>query len=495
MIVLVTGVSGVGKTTVANKLHERSELKGSLYYDADDYHDISNQHKLKNGISLTDEDRKDWLITLKGILSNIPLESTCIMACSALKRIYRDYLLSGIKHTKIHIIHLQGSIDVIFQRVNDREHQFMDKSYALLQNQFAVLEEPSIQEAFVVDVTSDSPETIVSKIVEQIGQGNVSAELKLPICYREFGIIGLGVMGQSIARNAMRKGVALSVYNRHVVGIEENVAQDFVDKYGLDTTSKVPLAFDDMLAFTKSLAKPRKIFMMINAGEAVDRCIEGMLPFLDEEDILIDGGNSDYKDTEKRYTALKKNHGIRFIGMGVSGGESGALLGPSLMPGGCRDAYNITESILKNIAASNMIIDRKTNLNREISCCAFIGSGGAGHFVKTIHNGIEYAEMQLLAEIVSMMRLCGKGNAECAEIMASWDDNGNSSCSNYLLQITIQILRRCYKKEDLGVNEGSKEGKNVLDDIIDTAGNKGTGNWATIAAAQFGEPATMMATR
>lgn len=277
-----------------------------------------------------------------------------------------------------------------------------------------------------------------------------------------FGVIGLGVMGSSLSLNIAEKGYALSVYNRLVPG-EEHTVSDFLGK--AEDSMKIE-GFTNLKAFVDSLERPRKILIMIKAGNAIDSVIEGLTPILSEGDILIDGGNSHYLDTNKRTEYLKSKQ-LHFIGCGVSGGEEGARKGPSIMPGGTKDSYDIIAPVLEAISAKD---------KNGIACCTYIGAEGAGHFVKMVHNGIEYAEMQLLAEIYALLSVT-KNNDEIATILSQWN---TTDLSSYLLEITINILKT---KED---------GKYVLDTILDKAGNKGTGSWSTKTAFDIGAVNTMM---
>lgn len=283
--------------------------------------------------------------------------------------------------------------------------------------------------------------------------------------YQTFGIIGMGVMGKSLARNLASKGYKLSLYNRYSKGIEENIAIDFINSFEELSEAK---GFEDLNAFVQSLEKPRKILLMVKAGDVVDHLIEKLIPILNQNDIIIDGGNSHYKDTERRMEYLDTK-GIGYIGSGVSGGEEGALKGPSIMPGGKSSSYKEISKILESIAAKD---------SQGAPCCAFIGSGGAGHFVKMVHNGIEYAEMQLIAEVYSLMRFGLL--LDPLEISAIFKEWNNGTLSSYLLGITADILTK-------------KEGDNYLIDLIlDKAGNKGTGSWTSIAAAELGVSISMI---
>ncbi|MBT8395252.1 MAG: NADP-dependent phosphogluconate dehydrogenase [Bacteroidia bacterium] len=280
----------------------------------------------------------------------------------------------------------------------------------------------------------------------------------------EFGLLGLGVMGKSISRNLAINGFYISIFNRHIEGTEENVAKDFKNEFS-ELTSAQP--FDDLKEFVESIQIPRKIMLMVNAGKTVDVVINDLLPHLSEGDIIIDGGNSNYNKTKERFEYLKSK-GIHFVGTGVSGGEEGALKGPSIMPSGDIEAYKKVQPFLEAIAAKD---------ENNQPCCAYIGPQGSGHFVKMVHNGIEYAEMQLLSEIFGILQASGKNPDEIADILEDWKKSANS----YLLEITIAILRK-------------KEGDEwLLNKILDKAGNKGTGNWATITSAELGAPSTMIA--
>ena len=254
------------------------------------------------------------------------------------------------------------------------------------------------------------------------------------------------------------------MFNRHVEGVEENVAKDFKKEFK-ELSSSLP--FDDLKEFVKSIQKPRKIMLMVNAGKTVDIVIEDLLPYLSEGDIIIDGGNSNYNKTKERFEYLKSKN-IHFIGSGVSGGEEGALNGPSIMSGGNKEVYKLVKPFLESIAAKD---------ENNLPCCAYIGPEGSGHFVKMVHNGIEYAEMQLLAEVFTILSAAGKNPDEIADVLESWKKTANS----YLLDITIDVLQ---KKEN---NDW------LVNKILDKVANKGTGNWATIATAELGAPSTLIA--
>lgn len=282
----------------------------------------------------------------------------------------------------------------------------------------------------------------------------------------ELGLIGLGVMGKSLARNFARNGFKLSLYNRHVDIEEVDVAENFILQYPALIESK---GFDDLHAFIQSLSSPKKIFLMLPAGKATDKTLSHLLKLLSENDIIIDGGNTLYKDTENRQVAFKKK-GINLIGAGISGGEAGALNGPSIMPSGNLNSYTAIKKYLLAIAAKD---------ENGLPCCNYIGTGGAGHFVKMMHNGIEYAEMQLIAEMVFLLHhKAGYTYKQIADVFSKWNI---AEARSYLLEITINILK-------------TKQGETyILDIILDKAGNKGTGGWSTIAACEFGASGSMIA--
>lgn len=275
---------------------------------------------------------------------------------------------------------------------------------------------------------------------------------------KQLGLLGLGVMGKSLAQNFLEKGVSLSVYNRQVPGKEVDIAQHFVLEH------PQAAGFDDLSNFIASLEVPRKVFIMVNAGNAVDSVIEQLIPLLRAGDIVMDGGNSHFVDTQRRTLALRQK-GIHFMGIGVSGGEEGARRGPAIMAGGRRETYDQVAGFLDRIAAKD---------KQGRPCSAHIGLDGAGHFVKMVHNGIEYAEMQILVEMYSLAKeLMGYQEEDIARLMNHWQMDGNGS---FLLEITQHILR---KKE---------EGELLLDKIVDAAEQKGTGGWSLKAALDLGVP-------
>ena len=272
-------------------------------------------------------------------------------------------------------------------------------------------------------------------------------------------------MGKSLARNLAGKGTTLALYNRYVAGKEEAVATRFIESF---PELQDAAGFEDLHQFVQSLEQPRRIFLMVNAGAATDAVIEELVPLLAAGDIIMDGGNAHYKDTQRRMDTLAAQ-GLHFMGCGVSGGEAGALKGPSIMPGGAPEAYEAVRNHLERIAAKD---------KNGQPCCAYVGNGGAGHFVKMVHNGIEYAEMQLIAEIYAIYRHVFLFSPHAiADIFEAWLQ---TDAASYLLEITVDILR-------------VKDGEHWLVDLVeDAASSKGTGGWATAAAAELGISATMI---
>jgi 6-phosphogluconate dehydrogenase len=442
-IIFIMGVSGVGKSTIGNILSKSLNIP---FFDGDDYHPESNVLKMSQGQPLNDDDRIGWLKTLNKLAINQSKNKGCIIVCSALKEFYRDILTVNIQNNSKWVF-LHGSFNQITDRINNREGHFMSSD--LLKSQFDILEEP--KNAIKIDI-SLTPNKILEVIKKELLKKS------------EFGLFGLGVMGKSISRNLANKGFDISLFNRHVDGLEEDVAITFKNEFEELSTA---LPFSDIESFVNSLETPRKIMLMVNAGKIVDYVIEDLLPFLSKGDILIDGGNSNYHKTKERFDYLKSKN-IHFIGAGVSGGEEGALKGPSIMPGGSKEEYKYIQPFLEAIAAKD---------DNNLPCCTHIGTEGSGHFVKMVHNGIEYVEMQLLAEIYTILTKQGNNPNQIATILESWQNTANS----YLLEITIDILRK-------------KEGDDwLVNKIMDKAGNKGTGNWTTITTAQLGIPSTMIA--
>ena len=280
------------------------------------------------------------------------------------------------------------------------------------------------------------------------------------------GLIGLAVMGENLALNMESKGFTVSVYNRTAPG-EEGVVDRFMSGRG---KGKNFIGTHTIQEFVESIERPRKIMLMVKAGAPVDELMAQLIPYLSPGDVIIDGGNSDFHDTERRVKEMEA-HGMYFVGTGISGGEIGALYGPSVMPGGSPAAWPLVKDVLQSIAAK---------LDDGTPCCQWIGPGGAGHFVKMVHNGIEYGDMQLISEAYSLLKnRLDLDNEALARIFEDWN---TGELDSYLIGITADILR--FKDE---AGEGY-----LLDKILDAAGQKGTGKWSAIAAMDENDPLTLI---
>ena len=445
--IVLMGVAGVGKTTIGLAL---SKAGGIPFYDGDDYHSASNRDKMAAGIALSDEDRTAWLFELQGVIENALHKSSCILACSALKKSHRAILEKN--SNAIHFVYLEGSKNLIEQRLESRKGHYFPAS--LLASQLETLEPP--ENAFTISITQ-TPSAIVQIIMKTLLNENISKA--------EIGLMGLGVMGKALTQNFVRNGISVSVYNRELKGVEESVAKNFVESLPL---LKDTQAFSNYPSFIDSLQSPKKIFLMIEAGEATNTVLDELAVLLEKGDVLVDLGNTFYKETETRIHDFVKK-GIHFIGAGISGGERGALHGASIMPSGTKEAYELVVPYLNSIAAKD-----KNNQ----ACSTYIGEGGSGHFVKMVHNGIEYAEMQLLAEIYALARAAGKNPSEIADMLSSWKAD---KLDSFLLNATINILN-------------TKEGDQwVIDKIVDVSESKGTGTWATNALTNAAIPASLIA--
>jgi 6-phosphogluconate dehydrogenase len=274
-----------------------------------------------------------------------------------------------------------------------------------------------------------------------------------------FGVFGLAVMGQNLARNVASRGVSVAVYNRTATRTHR-----MLEEHGAEATF-VPGY--DVASFVASIARPRAILIMVKAGAPVDEAIAELRPHLTEDDIVIDGGNSYFGDTRRRAAELEAA-GLRFLGTGISGGEEGALRGPSLMPGGTREAYAHVERLFTTIAAQ---VD-------GVPCCAYMGPDGAGHYVKMVHNGIEYADIQLIAEAYDFLgQALGLGAEEQAAIFRDWN---RGDLDSYLIQITAEVLAK----------RDAATGRPLVDLVLDEAEQKGTGKWTSQEALELGVPVT-----
>ena len=277
----------------------------------------------------------------------------------------------------------------------------------------------------------------------------------------DIGLIGLAVMGENLVLNMESKGFTVAVFNRTVDKVDAFIAGRGAGKKFIGCHSIEELC--------KNLDRPRKVMMLVKAGQAVDDFIEKVIPFLEAGDIIIDGGNSHFPDTVRRVKYVESK-GLFYIGTGVSGGEEGALLGPSIMPGGSPAAWPAVKPIFQKISA---------HTEAGEPCCEWVGEGGAGHFVKMVHNGIEYSDMQMICETYQMMKDgLGLSNQEMYGVFKEWN---KGELDSYLIEITRDILG--YK---------TTHGEQVLDSILDAAGQKGTGKWTAVAALDVGQPLTLI---
>lgn len=278
----------------------------------------------------------------------------------------------------------------------------------------------------------------------------------------DIGLVGLAVMGENLVLNMESHGYTVAVFNRTTSKVDDFVLNGRGNGKNIIGTHSVE-------EFVNALERPRKVMIMVKAGAPVDAFIEQVIPFLEEGDIIIDGGNSHFPDTIRR-TEYLESKGLLFIGTGVSGGEEGALLGPSIMPGGSTKAWEAVKPIFQDISAK---------VEDGSPCCEWVGEGGAGHFVKMVHNGIEYGDMQLITEVYQVMKnLLGMDADEMHEVFAEWN---KGELDSYLIEITRDIL--AFKDED---------GSPLVEKILDTAGQKGTGKWTAVASLDVGVPLTLI---
>ncbi|WP_422389907.1 NADP-dependent phosphogluconate dehydrogenase [Arthrobacter sp. N1] len=278
----------------------------------------------------------------------------------------------------------------------------------------------------------------------------------------QIGVTGLAVMGANLARNLARNGYTVALHNRSI-----EKTDTLLEKHGGDGEF---IRTETLQELVDSLEKPRRVLIMVKAGKPVDSVIDQLTPLLEPGDIVIDGGNSHYEDTRRREAALSQQD-LHFVGVGVSGGEEGALLGPSIMPGGSRESYDSLGPMLEKISAK---------YNGE-PCCRWIGTDGAGHFVKMVHNGIEYADMQVIGEAFDLLRSgAGIEPAEQAKIFTDWN---SGTLSSFLIEITAEVL---------GHIDG-RTGNPFVDVVVDSAGQKGTGRWTVVSALELGSPTSGIA--
>ena len=290
----------------------------------------------------------------------------------------------------------------------------------------------------------------------------------------DIGLVGLAVMGQNLVLNMANHGFSVGVYNRTTATTDEFVGglkNEPADKVHAGTVDRIK-GYHDLQAFVGSLKKPRRIMIMVKAGAPVDAVIDQLKPLLEPGDIFIDGGNSDFRDTNRRDADLRKA-GFRFIGTGVSGGEEGALKGPSIMPGGHHDSWPFVKDIFQAISA-------KVGPKADIPCCDWVGDAGAGHYVKMVHNGIEYGDMQLICEAYFILKhTLGLTNEELYQVFKTWNEG---ELESYLIEIT----------RDIFTVKDAATGGHLVDQILDTAQQKGTGKWMSQHALDLGVPTTLI---
>jgi 6-phosphogluconate dehydrogenase len=280
----------------------------------------------------------------------------------------------------------------------------------------------------------------------------------------DFGLIGLAVMGENLALNVESRGYRVAVFNRTTSKVDDFIAGR--------ASGKQFLGCHNVEQMVENLARPRKVMLLVKAGPAVDALIDQLVPLLEPGDIIIDGGNTHFADTERRTKAVEEK-GLLYVGAGVSGGEEGALKGPSLMPGGSQDAWPLIQPIFQSIAA-------KVGPNDDIPCCEWVGPRGAGHYVKMVHNGIEYGDMQLICEAYWMLKqAAGLTNDELYDVFDEWN---RSELQSYLIEISRDIFS---VKDDLGDGD-------MVDRVLDVAGAKGTGKWMSQLALDLGVPSTLV---
>jgi len=445
------GVSGAGKTTIGRALAARINCP---FHDGDNLHPPENVAMMERGIPLDDAARAPWLADLAAIIRGyVEKGETAVIACSALKRRYRDQLRVN---DNVCFIYLEGSYDLILERMQARRDHYMKAT--MLRSQFDALEAPDTTEALAVGIDASVDELVTTILVAQSG---VKANGGIMMQQADIGLIGLAVMGQNLVLNMDDHGYVVAVYNRTTSKVDH-----FLENEAKGTSVIGTHSLEELVSVLK---RPRRVMIMVKAGWPVDAVIEQLVPLLEPGDIIIDGGNSYYPDSTRRARDLAAN-GILFIGTGVSGGEEGARYGPSIMPGGSPEAWPHVRPIFQSIAAK--VAD-------GTPCCDWVGEEGAGHFVKMVHNGIEYGDMQLIAEAYDVLQHALDMSAdEMSTVFAEWNAG---KLNSYLIEITADIL--AFKDEN---------GQPLVEKILDSAGQKGTGKWTAVEALERGIPLTLI---
>jgi 6-phosphogluconate dehydrogenase len=448
-VIVLMGVAGSGKSSVGLRL---SEILGWPFFDGDDFHPVENIAKMSQGTPLDDNDRKAWLVSLHDLIAqHLGEEKSILLACSALKQKYRDQLREH--NPEVIFVYLNGGYELVFDRLQIRKNHYMMEG--MLQSQYDDLEEPI--NAIEIDIHQNL-DSIVEQILQNLDLIYTGAKMELKA---DIGLIGLAVMGQNLVLNMADHGYTVAVFNRTTSKVD-----DFVNGNALGTGVIGTHSIEQLVEVLKS---PRRVMLMVKAGQPVDQFIEMLIPHLEPGDIIIDGGNSNFHDSVRRASYVETK-GLYFIGTGVSGGEEGARHGPSIMPGGSADAWPSIKDIFQNISAK---------VEDGSACCDWVGADGAGHFVKMVHNGIEYGDMQLISEAYHLMKsVLGMNAGEMHEVFAGWN---HGKLESYLIEITADIL--AFRDQ---------QGEPVLEVILDAAGQKGTGRWTAITALDLGVPLSMI---
>ena len=471
--VVIMGVSGSGKTTIAGILQDRW---GWEFAEADEFHPQANIVKMQSGTPLTDADRWPWLELIRQWMTEQEKQGkSTIITCSALKRSYRDLLRKGA--AGVVFMHLDGDRMLLANRLAARTNHFMPTS--LLESQYATLEPLQEDEIGTVIDIAGTPAQIATQIENKLVQLVEAAKIvqtrttlssvpetspdqtsAVQTTSAQVGLYGLGVMGTALSRNLARHGLRTAVMNLDYAQTEQ-----FIAVHGTEGEF-IPAA--NIADFVASLERPRKILVMVTAGAPVDSVLSQLTEHLESGDLIVDMGNSHFLDTRRREVDLRQK-GIYFIGCGTSGGESGALNGPALMLGGAPEAFQLIASIFTAIAARTEIGE---------TCANYVGADGAGHLTKTLHNGIEYADMEVIAEIYQILRSAnGMANSQISQVFKQWN---RGKLNSYLLEISAKILQY------------STDGEDFIEKISDIAAHKGTGAWSSVIGIELGVDLTML---
>lgn len=462
--ILVMGVSGCGKSHIGHLLAQQLSYS---FFDGDDFHPQNNVDKMRQGIPLTDEDRIDWLHTLNRLFTD---NESAVIACSALKPEYRDILRKN--NEDLTIVYLQGDFDTIWQRHQKRDnHWFNGKS--MLESQFDTLIEPLPNEAIFIDI-KPSVETVLHTIQQKLKQGILMPNSPSSN-HNHIAMIGLGVMGKSLTLNLLDNQF-------NVAGFDINKDHLMVTTKEAELLNKGTfLACDSLTGLLSTLKSPRVIALSIPAGNIVEQVIDDLLKAgLEPQDIVIDTGNSLWTDTIAR--EQKYQGQLQFFSTAVSGGEQGARFGPALMASGSAEAWQSIKPMWNAIAAK---VDSDglpvPPLHDGEPCATYTGPSGSGHFVKMVHNGIEYADMQLICEVYHYLRdAIELTPSQIGDIFTQWNQGVLNS---YLIEITADIL----KQQDFSTDNP------LVDMILDKAGQKGTGTWTAINSLEVGCPTPTIA--